>query len=116
MIALLEMRSAAIVAVQFAIGAAAALILGKMAVYGIVLVRFILLQHGSLATWSPSQQIAPQLKAVQPYVVFMRSGDGKHSELIIILKQMHREIPLEMSEGAEVDGTSRLEMFSRIPC
>lgn len=124
-----EIRSATIISIQLAIGAATfSLILGTLAAYGIARFRYFRPQNGSLTTWFLSQRIAPPVIFVAPYFLIMRQAGLLDTTWgliilnttfnmtfpIIILTQMFREVPIELEEAAQVDGASRWEMFFRI--
>ncbi len=129
MFALPEVKSATLISIQLAIGAATlSLILGTLAAYGIARFRFFRPQNGSLTTWFLSQRIAPPVIFVTPYFLLMRQAGLLDTTWgliilnatfnmtfpIIILTQMFREVPIELEEAAQVDGASRWEMFWRI--
>ncbi len=129
MFALPEIRSATIISIQLAVGAATfSLVLGTLAAYGIARFRFFRPQNGSLTTWFLSQRIAPPVIFVAPYFLIMRqaglldnvwglvilNATFNMTFPIIILTQMFREVPVELEEAAQVDGASRWEMFFRI--
>jgi len=129
MFALPEVKSATLISIQLAMGAATlSLILGTLAAYGIARFRFFRPQNGSLTTWFLSQRIAPPVIFVTPYFLLMRQAGLLDTTWgliilnatfnmtfpIIILTQMFREVPIELEEAAQVDGASRWEMFWRI--
>ncbi|HEY8447951.1 MAG TPA: carbohydrate ABC transporter permease [Thermomicrobiales bacterium] len=124
-----EVQNAVKNSVIISVGAGVvALILGTLAAYALARFRFSHPTNGNLTTWFLSQRVLPPVIFVTPYYLLAREFNLLDSVWalvilnatfnlpfpVIILSQMFREIPREIEEAAEVDGASRLQVFSRI--
>ncbi len=105
-----------------------ACLLGTMAGYGLARFRFRRWKNRDMTLWFLSQRFLPPVATVIPFFLFMKSLKllDTHWALImanatfimpfavLILRDVFKELPVELEESAWVDGASRFGSFLRI--
>ena len=108
------------------VGATAlALVLGTLTGYGLARFRFRRWKNKDMTMWFLSQRFLPPMVTVIPFFIVMRSIGllDKHLSLILvnatftipfavlIMRDVFKELPIELEESALVDGASRFQTF-----
>jgi multiple sugar transport system permease protein len=107
---------------------AIAIALGTMAGYGLARFRFHRWKNKDMTLWFLSQRFLPPVATAIPFFLFMRTFKllDTHWALILanatfimpfavlILRDVFKELPVELEEAALVDGASRFGTFVRI--
>jgi multiple sugar transport system permease protein len=107
---------------------AIAISLGTMAGYGLARFRFHRWKNKDMTLWFLSQRFLPPVATAIPFFLFMRTFKllDTHWALImanatfimpfavLILRDVFKELPVELEEAALVDGASRFCTFLRI--
>jgi multiple sugar transport system permease protein len=107
---------------------AIAISLGTMAGYGLARFRFHRWKNKDMTLWFLSQRFLPPVATAIPFFLFMRTFKllDTHWALILanatfimpfavlILRDVFKELPVELEEAALVDGASRFGTFLRI--
>jgi len=124
-----EIRSSLLNSVIIAGGAMLiAVFLGTMAGYGLARFRFRRWKNRDMTLWFLSQRFLPPMVTVIPFFIVMKSFKllDTHWALImanatftlpfavLILRDVFKELPVELEESAWVDGASRFGAFLRI--
>jgi multiple sugar transport system permease protein len=105
-----------------------AVALGTLAGYGLARYRYVKWRNQSMAFWFLSQRFLPPAATVIPFFLLMKSLGLLDTRValilvnttfampfaVLIMKDMFRELPVELEEAALVDGCSRWEAFLRI--
>ncbi|MGC8777562.1 MAG: carbohydrate ABC transporter permease [Candidatus Caldatribacteriaceae bacterium] len=105
-----------------------AVFLGSLAGYGLARYRYTKWRNQSLSFWFLSQRFLPPAATVIPFFLLMKSLKLLDTQLalilvnttfvmpfaVLIMKDMFRELPVELEEAAWVDGCSRWQSFVRI--
>ncbi len=105
-----------------------ACLLGTLAGYGLARFRFRRWKNRDMTLWFLSQRFLPPVATVIPFFLFMRTLKllDTHWALImanatfimpfavLILRDVFKELPVELEESAWVDGASRFGSFLRI--
>ncbi len=105
-----------------------AISLGTMAGYGLARFRFHRWKNKDMTLWFLSQRFLPPVATAIPFFLFMRTFKllDTHWALILanatfimpfavlILRDVFKELPVELEEAALVDGASRFGTFLRI--
>jgi len=105
-----------------------AVFLGTMAGYGLARYRFRRWKNRDMTLWFLSQRFLPPMVTVIPFFIVMKSFKllDTHWALImanatftlpfavLILRDVFKELPVELEESAWVDGASRFGAFLRI--
>jgi multiple sugar transport system permease protein len=105
-----------------------AISLGTMAGYGLARFRFRRWKNKDMTLWFLSQRFLPPMATAIPFFLFMRTFKllDTHWALILanatfimpfavlILRDVFKELPVELEEAALVDGASRFGTFIRI--
>lgn len=105
-----------------------AITLGTLAGYGLARFRFRRWKNKDMTLFFLSQRFLPPMATVIPFFLFMKTFKmlDTHMALILtnatfimpfavlILRDVFKEIPVEMEESAWVDGASRFGAFLRI--
>lgn len=105
-----------------------AVTLGTLAGYGLARYKYVKWRNQSMAFWFLSQRFLPPAATVIPFFLLMKSLGLLDSRValivvnatfampfaVLIMKDMFRELPVELEEAALVDGCSRWEAFWRI--
>lgn len=105
-----------------------AVFLGTMAGYGLARFRFRRWKNRDMTLWFLSQRFLPPMVTVIPFFIVMKSFKllDTHWALImanatftlpfavLILRDVFKELPVELEESAWVDGASRFGAFLRI--
>jgi len=76
------------------------LLVGTLAAYALAMFRFRRIKNQDILIWFLSQRVMPPVVFVVPFFIIMR--------------EIFREIPRELTEAALVDGANRLQVFYRI--
>lgn len=128
-LAIPEIRGALLNSTIISLGAASlALALGTLAAYGLAQFTFNKPRNGTILTWFISQRVLPPVVFVIPFFLLMRQL-GLLDSLwglvllnatftlpfaVVIMSQMFRELPEELSEAALVDGATHWQAFLRV--
>lgn len=105
-----------------------AISLGTMAGYGLARFRFHRWKNKDMTLWFLSQRFLPPMATAIPFFLFMKTLRllDTHWALImanatfimpfavLILRDVFKELPVELEEAALVDGASRFGTFMRI--
>jgi len=105
-----------------------AIALGTLAGYGLARFRFYKWQNKDIAMWFLSQRFLPPMVTVIPFFLMMQFIDQLDTRLslimanatftmpfaVLIMRDVFKEMPIEMEESAWVDGASRFQSFLRI--
>lgn len=105
-----------------------AIVLGTLAGYGLARFRFYGWQNKDIAMWFLSQRFLPPMVTVIPFFLMMQFIDQLDTRLslilanatftmpfaVLIMRDVFKELPIEMEESAWVDGASRFQSFLRI--
>jgi multiple sugar transport system permease protein len=128
-LAIPEIRRALLNSTVIALGASTlACALGTLAAYGLARFQFRRPRNGSILTWFISQRVLPPVVFVIPFFLLMRqlrlldslwglvllNGTFTLPFAVVIMSQMFRELPEELSEAALVDGASHWQSFLRV--
>jgi multiple sugar transport system permease protein len=124
-----EIRSSLLNSVIIAGGAMLiAVFLGTMAGYGLARFRYRRWKNRDMTLWFLSQRFLPPMATVIPFFIVMKNLKllDTHWALImtnatftmpfavLILRDVFKELPVELEESAWVDGASRFGAFLRI--
>jgi multiple sugar transport system permease protein len=124
-----EIRSSLLNSLIIAGGAVLiAVFLGTLAGYGLARFRFRRWKNRDMTLWFLSQRFLPPMATVIPFFIVMKSLKllDTHWALImtnatftmpfavLILRDVFKELPVELEESAWVDGASRFGAFIRI--
>ena len=124
-----EISSALANSLIISIGAAVlAVTLGTMAGYGLARFRFRRWKNRDMTVWFLSQRFLPPMVTVIPFFILMKTLGLLDSQLALILanatftmpfavltlRDVFRELPIELEESAFVDGASHLQVFWHI--
>ena len=128
-LAIPEIRRALLNSTAISLGAATlACALGTLAAYGLARFAFRRPRNGSILTWFISQRVLPPVIFVIPFFLLMRQLQLLDSLwglvllnatftlpfAVVIMSQMFRELPDELTEAAFVDGASHWQAFLRV--
>ncbi len=105
-----------------------AVALGSFAGYGLARHKYRRWKNRDLSFWFLSQRFLPPAATVIPFFLLMKSLRLLDTQLalilvnttfvmpfaVLIMKDMFRELPVELEEAAWVDGCSRWQSFLRI--
>jgi multiple sugar transport system permease protein len=105
-----------------------AVFLGTMAGYGLARFRFRRWKNRDMTLWFLSQRFLPPMVTVIPFFIVMKSFKLLDTHLalimanatftlpfaVLILRDVFKELPVELEESAWVDGASRFGAFLRI--
>jgi multiple sugar transport system permease protein len=105
-----------------------AVLLGSLAGYGLARHRYTKWRNQSMSFWFLSQRFLPPAATVIPFFLLMKSLKLLDTQLalilvnttfvmpfaVLIMRDMFRELPVELEEAAWVDGCSRWQSFVRI--
>jgi multiple sugar transport system permease protein len=105
-----------------------AISLGTLAGYGLARFRFYGWQNKDITMWFLSQRFLPPMVTVIPFFLVMQFFDLIDTRLalilvnatftmpfaVLIMRDVFKELPIEMEESAWVDGASRFQSFLRI--
>ncbi len=115
--------------VIISIGATAiAIALGTLAGYGLARFRFERWKNKDITMWFLSQRFLPPMVTVIPFFIVMQTIGLLDTQLalimtnatftmpfaVLIMRDVFKELPLEMEESAWVDGASRFQSFWNI--
>jgi multiple sugar transport system permease protein len=124
-----EISSALANSLIISIGAAVlAVTLGTMAGYGLARFRFRRWKNRDMTIWFLSQRFLPPMVTVIPFFILMKTLGLLDSQLALILanatftmpfavltlRDVFRELPIELEESAFVDGASHWQVFWHI--
>jgi multiple sugar transport system permease protein len=107
---------------------AIAIFLGTMAGYGLARFRFRRWQNKDMTLWFLSQRFLPPMVTVIPFFLVMKTFSLLDTHLalilanatftmpfaVLIMRDVFKELPIELEESALVDGCSRFGAFWRI--
>ena len=111
------------------VGATAiAIALGTLAGYGLARFRFERWKNRDITMWFLSQRFLPPMVTVIPFFIVMQTVGLLDTQLaliltnatfvmpfaVLIMRDVFKELPLEMEESAWVDGASRFQSFWNI--
>jgi multiple sugar transport system permease protein len=111
------------------VGATAiAIALGTLAGYGLARFRFERWKNKDITMWFLSQRFLPPMVTVIPFFIVMQTIGILDTQLaliltnatftmpfaVLIMRDVFKELPLEMEESAWVDGASRFQSFWNI--
>jgi multiple sugar transport system permease protein len=102
--------------------------LGTMAGYGLARFRFHRWKNKDMTLWFLSQRFLPPMATAIPFFLFMQAFkllDTRWSLImvnatfilpfvVLIMRDVFKELPIELEESAWVDGASRFDTFLRI--
>lgn len=102
--------------------------LGTMAGYGLARFRFYRWKNKDMTLWFLSQRFLPPMATAIPFFLFMKTFKLLDTHLalilanatftmpfaVLIMRDVFKELPLELEEAALVDGASRFTAFWRI--
>jgi multiple sugar transport system permease protein len=105
-----------------------AVFLGILAGYGLARFRFYKWKNKDMTLWFLSQRFLPPMATAIPFFLFMKAFrllDTRWSLIrvnatftlpfvVLIMRDVFKELPIELEESAWVDGASRFEAFLRI--
>ncbi len=105
-----------------------AIALGTLAGYGLARFRFERWKNRDITMWFLSQRFLPPMVTVIPFFIVMQTIDLLDTQLaliltnatfvmpfaVLIMRDVFKELPLEMEESAWVDGASRFQSFWNI--
>lgn len=115
--------------VTIAVGASVlAVFLGSLAGYGLARHRYTKWRNQSMSFWFLSQRFLPPAATVIPFFLLMKSLKLLDTQIalilvnttfvmpfaVLIMRDMFKELPVELEEAAWVDGCSRWQSFVRI--
>jgi len=124
-----EISGALVNSVVISLGATVvAIALGTLAGYGLARFRFYRWQNKDITMWFLSQRFLPPMVTVIPFFLMMQFLDLIDTPLalilanatftmpfaVLIMRDVFKELPIEMEESAWVDGASRFQSFVRI--
>jgi multiple sugar transport system permease protein len=124
-----EISGALVNSVVISLGATVvAITLGTLAGYGLARFRFYGWQNKDITMWFLSQRFLPPMVTVIPFFLMMQFLDLIDTPLalilanatftmpfaVLIMRDVFKELPIEMEESAWVDGASRFQSFVRI--
>jgi multiple sugar transport system permease protein len=101
---------------------------GTLAGYGLARFRFYGWTNKDITMWFLSQRFLPPMVTVIPFFLVMQFLDLLDTRLaliltnatftmpfaVLIMRDVFKELPIEMEESAWVDGASRIQSFLRI--
>jgi multiple sugar transport system permease protein len=107
---------------------AVAIALGTLAGYGLARFRFYGWKNKDITMWFLSQRFLPPMVTVIPFFLVMQFLDLLDTRMalilanatftmpfaVLIMRDVFKEMPIEMEESAWVDGASRIQSFLRI--
>ncbi len=102
--------------------------LGTLAGYGLARFRFERWKNKDITMWFLSQRFLPPMVTVIPFFIVMQSFDLLDTQValimtnatftmpfaVLIMRDVFKELPVEMEESAWVDGASFLQSFWHI--
>ena len=102
--------------------------LGTLAGYGLARFRFYKWKNKDMTLWFLSQRFLPPMATAIPFFLFMKTFrllDTRWSLImvnatftlpfvVLIMRDVFKELPIELEESAWVDGASRFDAFLRI--
>ena len=102
--------------------------LGTMAGYGLARFRFYRWKNKDMTLWFLSQRFLPPMATVIPFFLFMKTFnllDTRWSLImvnatftmpfaVLIMRDVFKELPIELEESAWVDGASRFDALRRL--
>jgi multiple sugar transport system permease protein len=102
--------------------------LGTMAGYGLARFRFRRWKNKDMTLWFLSQRFLPPVATAIPFFILMKTLNLLDTRwalimtnatftlpfAVLIMRDVFRELPVELDESAMVDGASRLAIFLRI--
>ena len=102
--------------------------LGTMAGYGLARFRFRRWKNKDMTLWFLSQRFLPPVATAIPFFILMQTLNLLDTRwalimtnatftlpfAVLIMRDVFRELPVELDESAMVDGASRLAIFVRI--
>ncbi len=124
-----EISRALVNSIVISLGATVvAIVLGTLAGYGLARFRFYGWQNKDITMWFLSQRFLPPMVTVIPFFLMMQFFDLIDTRLaliltnatftlpfaVLIMRDVFKELPIEMEESAWVDGASRFQSFLRI--
>jgi len=124
-----EISSALANSLIISVGASViAVTLGTLAGYGLARFRFERWKNRDMTVWFLSQRFLPPIVTVIPFFILMKTLGLLDSQLALILanatftmpfavltlRDIFRELPVELEESAFVDGASHLQAFWHI--
>ena len=107
---------------------AVAIALGTLAGYGLARFRFYGWKNKDITMWFLSQRFLPPMVTVIPFFLVMQFLDLLDTRMalilanatftmpfaVLIMRDVFKDMPIEMEESAWVDGASRIQSFLRI--
>jgi len=124
-----EITSALLNSVIIASGATiVAVILGIMAGYGLARFKFRKWKNKDMTLWFLSQRFLPPMATAIPFFLFMKAFKLLDTRIalimtnatfimpfaVLIMRDVFKELPVELEESALVDGASRFTSFLKI--
>lgn len=102
--------------------------LGTMAGYGLARFRFHRWKNRDMTLWFLSQRFLPPMATAIPFFIMMKTFHLLDTRLalimtnatftlpfaVLIMRDVFKELPVELEESALVDGASRFDAFLRI--
>jgi multiple sugar transport system permease protein len=124
-----EISRALVNSIVISLGATVvAIAFGTLAGYGLARFRFYGWQNKDITMWFLSQRFLPPMVTVIPFFLVMQFLNLLDTRLalilanatftmpfaVLIMRDVFKELPIEMEESAWVDGASRFQSFLRI--
>jgi multiple sugar transport system permease protein len=124
-----EISRALVNSIVISVGATViAISLGTLAGYGLARFRFYGWQNKDITMWFLSQRFLPPMVTVIPFFLVMQFFDLIDTRLalilanttftmpfaVLIMRDVFKELPIEMEESAWIDGASLFQSFLRI--
>jgi multiple sugar transport system permease protein len=102
--------------------------LGTLAGYGLARYRFYRWKNSNMTVWFLSQRFLPPVVTVIPFAIIIKNLGLLDTQLglilanttftipfaVLVLRDVFRELPIELEESAWVDGASHLQAFWHI--
>src|SRR4030042_32959 len=102
--------------------------LGTMAGYGLARFRFRRWKNKDMTLWFLSQRFLPPMATAIPFFILMKTLNLLDTRwalimtnatftlpfAVVIMRDVFKELPVELDESAMVDGASRFDIFMRI--
>jgi len=104
------------------------LFIGTLAAYALATFKFRKMKNQDILIWFLSQRVMPPVIFVVPFFILMKTLrllDTRYALIlvnvtftlpfaVIIMREIFREIPLELTEAALVDGASHWQVFYKV--
>jgi multiple sugar transport system permease protein len=104
------------------------LFIGTLAAYSLATFKFRKIKNQDIMIWFLSQRVMPPVVFVVPFFILMKTLrllDTRYALIfvdvtftlpfaVIIMREIFREIPIELTEAALVDGASHWQVFYKI--